>query len=351
MADGGGVRRRREAPERFEYRRTLERLMNFVDNELGNGRAPRPRPDTREWRIQRAKTITTLNGLGDKLDTVCVGANYVRAGANGAEIVGAGSAIVGSLMTLAGLPSGQMVLNAGNLVHHSGTLVDGISSVIESLVSAKYLSEVEAELAKDKALSQPLAEWLDFTRELDTNVQAIFGVSLSSEKWNTVMKVFYEFAKFSSSAKGFDATMRLMRQGRYSVYIGNDVKIEKLRMFFQHLSACPQFADRIRVTLSVLSVSTGAFQVFRDGVQAYRSIMGISNSSIVPTLQGGLNPDIPTASAVSVFCIFQTISMAISVVSLINATNIIKHGKSKYSDALKELTRSLTWELRRMEEL
>ncbi|KAF8796144.1 hypothetical protein HNY73_000558 [Argiope bruennichi] len=254
MADGGGVRRRREAPERFEYRRTLERLMNFVDNELGNGRAPRPRPDTREWRIQRAKTITTLNGLGDKLDTVCVGANYVRAGANG-----------------------QMVLNAGNLVHHSGTLVDGISSVIESLVSAKYLSEVEAELAKDKG--------------------------------------------------AFPAAGRM------------------------HLSACPQFADRIRVTLSVLSVSTGAFQVFRDGVQAYRSIMGISNSSIVPTLQGGLNPDIPTASAVSVFCIFQTISMAISVVSLINATNIIKHGKSKYSDALKELTRSLTWELRRMEEL
>ncbi|GBL93185.1 hypothetical protein AVEN_42641-1 [Araneus ventricosus] len=351
MADGGGIRRRREAPERIDYRQALERIANFVDNELGNGRAPRPRPDDREWRKQRVKTIQTLNELGEKLDTICVGANYGKAVGNGAEILGVGGAIIGAVMSFYGLPSGPNITNIGKLVHHGGILIDGVSNVIESLVSAKYLSDIEAVLKRDQELSRPLAEWLNFSRELDANVEEIFGVSLASEKLNIVMKIFYEFSKFSVSVKGFDASMLLMRQGRYSVYIGNDVKVERLQKFFQQLSASPRFAERIRVTLSVLSVSTGAIQVLRDGARAYRSIMGIPSSSVVPTLQGGLNPAIPTAREVSVFCIFQAISLAISVISLINAASIIKHGKSKFSDAIKQLTRSLARELREMEDL
>lgn len=229
-------------------------------------------------------------------------------------------------------------------------MIDGVSNVTESLVSAKYLSDIQAILEEDKELSLPLVEWLNFSRDLDANVEEIFGVSLASAKLDFVIKTFYEFSKLSGSVQGFNATMNLMEQGKYSVYIGNGVILEKLQKFSQLLSVSPQLGDRIRVAFSVLSVSTGSLLVFRDGVRAYRSIMGITNS-VVPTLRGGLNPEISTVGAVSAYCIFQAINLAISVISLINAASIIRHGKSQYSDAMKDLTRALAWELTRMEQL
>ncbi|CAL1272194.1 unnamed protein product [Larinioides sclopetarius] len=347
MADGDGIRRRREAPVEINYEEALVQVADFVDNNLNNGGAPLARPDDLEWRKQREKTIQKLNELREKLDSTCVRANYGKAVGNGAEIIGIGTTMIGALMSLRGVPSSHMVMNIGNLVHHTGTFIDGTSNVIESIFSAVYLAEIEAVLKKDQELSLPLAEWLNFSRELDTNIEAIFGVSLASEKLSTVLKVFCEFTKFYSSGKGFHQTIGLMREGRYSVYIGTDVKIEKLRMLSEKLSAFPELGDKIRA----LSTCVGGFQVCRDGVNAYRSIRGVNSSSVVPTLQGGLNPDIPSVKTVRNFCIFQAITLSLSVISLINAASIIKHGTSKYSDAIKQITRCLAWELRQMEEL
>ncbi|CAL1272197.1 unnamed protein product [Larinioides sclopetarius] len=346
MADGRVIRRRREAPERFDYRRGLQQVINFVDNELGNGRAPQ-RPDDSEWRKQRVTTIKTLNELSEKLDAICVGASYGKATGNGAEILGASGEIIGVIMSLFNLPLGPILKNAGNLTKNAGTFTHGLSNVVESLVSAKYLSDIEKILKVDQDFSRPLAEWLDFSNELDANVQAIFGVSLASEKFHTIMKVFYEFSKFSSSATDFNATMKLMRQGRYSAYIGADVQLNTLRNFFQELSTWPK-RDSISVTLFVLSKSTAGLQAIMDGVRLGRYIMGTSSSSLAPSLQGGLCPDIPTKWEVSSFCFFQSINIALSVLSLINAASIIRDGKSKYYDAIKQITRSLAWELEQM---
>ncbi|GBL93186.1 hypothetical protein AVEN_42642-1 [Araneus ventricosus] len=351
MADGGAVRRRREAPERIGYRQALERLANFVHNELGNGRAPRARPDIREWRVQRARTIRALNEFKEKLDAVCVHANTGKVVGNVAEILGAMGAIVGAVVSLFGLTSGPKITNIGNMVHHTGTCIDNASKAIESLFSEEYLRKIEAVLKEDQELSLPLAEWLNFSNELNINMQEIFGVSLTSGTFNTVIQVFQEIIKFSSPARSFHATMRLMRQQRYSVSIGNDVKVEKLQKFYQHLSASPQFADKMRGVLSILRAQPQHVQLFVDGVRTYQTVMDLTSSSAVPTLKSGLNPEIPAVGEVSVFCFFQAISLANSVISLANAKDIIKRGTSQYSDALEQLTCSLAFELRRMEDL
>ncbi|GBL93193.1 hypothetical protein AVEN_42647-1 [Araneus ventricosus] len=351
MADDGEVGRCRETPERIGYRQALERLADFVDNELGNGRASRPRPDIREWRVQRANTIRALNEFKGKLDAVCVHANTGKAVGNVAEILGSMGAVVGAVVSLCGLTSGPKITSIGNTVLHTGTCIDNASKATESLYSQEYLRKIEAVLKEDQELSLPLAEWLNFSNELNINMQAIFGVSLTSATFNTVMQVFHEIAEFSSSARSFDATIRLMRQQRYSVHIGDDVKVEKLQKFYQHLSASPQFADKMRGVLSILRAQPQHVQLFVDGVRTYQTIMDNSSSSVVPTLQSGLNPEIPTAGAVSVFCFFQTISLANSVISLANAKDMIKRGTSQYTEAIEQLTRSLAWELNRMEDL
>ncbi|CAL1272195.1 unnamed protein product [Larinioides sclopetarius] len=343
-ADGGGVRRRREAPERIGYRQALERLAKFVENELGNGR-----PDITQWRVQRANSIRALTEFKEKLDSICIHANAGKAVGNFAEILGSVGAVVGAVMSLFGITSGPKITNIGNAVLHTGTCIDIASKAIESMFSKEYLRKIEAVLKEDKELSFPLAEWLNSSNELDVDMQEIFGVSLTYGTFNTVIEIFQEFVKFSNPARSFDATMRLIRQQRYSVNIGNDIKIEKLQQFYQHLCSSPEFGKKIRGALSVLGAQPQHVQLVANGVRTYQTIMDISGSSVVPTLQSGLKPEIPTAAEVSVFCVFQAINLANSVISFTNASSIIKRGTSQYSDALEHLIYSLDRELKEME--
>ncbi|GBN63831.1 hypothetical protein AVEN_88578-1, partial [Araneus ventricosus] len=59
----------------------------------------------------------------------------------------------------------------------------------------------------------------------------------------------------------------------------------------------------------------------------------------------------PSVKAVSAFCAFQAIDIATSVVCLISAAMVIRDGKSKFSDAIKQISDLLEAELRSMAEL
>ncbi|CAL1296618.1 unnamed protein product [Larinioides sclopetarius] len=329
-----------------------------------------------QWRLQRMRTIRTLNELRTKLDLVCVGANYGKGVGSGAQLTGAVTSIIGAVMALGKSPSAATVMNVGSLINNSGVFVGGLSNIVESYASAEYLREVKAILDRDKELSEPLQEWLVFSRNLDANMNIVFGSDLNSAITNNVLKVFSEFTMLYNSTRGFHATLEEMNKGQYAMYIGSDVKVDKLLKFSKELDVFPQLSD----TVVKLNESFKILKVAKDGVNVYKNLFGdyaptteslprndrsivASNNDRMSTIQDDRNASTssnnnapnqathPSVKAVSAFCAFQAIDIASSVVSLISAAMVIRDGKSKFSDAIKQISDLLEAELRSMSEL
>ncbi|XP_055925832.1 uncharacterized protein LOC129957519 [Argiope bruennichi] len=361
-------------PDQVRYRQGSRQFSEIINNNAQIFQ--HIRPDNMQWKLQRMKTIKTLNELREKLDVVCVGASYGKGFGNGAQISGAVTAIVGAIMALGKSSSAATVMNFGSLINNSGTLVGGMSNIIESYISAEYLREVKAVLEKDKELSEPLQEWLAFSRTLDANMQIIFGYDLNSIIQNNVLKVFSEFTVLYNSIKGFNATIEVMNKGQYAMHIGTDVTVDKLLKFSKELDVSPQLGD----TVVKLSESFKLLQVAKDGVKVYQNLFGESATSVESPRANQMpvasrNPDAmiashdedsvelvsnheapfqaqsPSVKAISAFCAFQAVDIATCVVSLISAVTVIRDGKSKFSDAIKQISDLLDAELRSLEEL
>ncbi|GBM95541.1 hypothetical protein AVEN_244261-1 [Araneus ventricosus] len=381
MAD---ERHRLERQEfRDDFRLAVYRLMQFVENELGNGRH-RVRPDDKEWRLQRAKTIEKLNELIDRLDRTCVAANYGKGIGIGAEVAGEVTSIIAAIMKLGESSSAETIMSIGNFLSHSGSLLEGASNAVESFVSAKYISEINEVLKRDQELSMPLQEWLAFSRNLDANIREIFGCDLNFAIQNNVLKVFSEFIMLYSRTRDFQQAIDLMKRDNCSMDIDHNVPIERLFRFSSQLEMYPELHDKIHAICFTLDNSAIAIQVAREGIRVYRNLFGeelnpgiIANSSIHHTvansppledsnalendkvsegssrfqIERDQNREIPTVKAVSTFCAFQTINVAVNLVHLSTVIMTVKDGKSKYSHALQQISNLLSEELRSMEAL
>ncbi|CAL1296609.1 unnamed protein product [Larinioides sclopetarius] len=374
-------RQRLERQEfRDDFRNAVYRVLQFVVNELGDGRHC-IRPDDREWRLQRVKTIEKLNELIEKLDRTSVAANYGKGIGIGAEVAGNVTSIIAAILKLRESSSAETIMNIGNLLSHSGSLLEGASDAVESFVSAKYLSEIEEVLKRDQELSMPLQDWLTFSRNLDANIREIFGCDLNFAIQNNVLKVFSEFTMLYSRTRDFHQTIELMERGSCSMNIGHNVPIERLFRFSSQLEMYPELHRNIRAICFALDNSAIAIQVAREGNRVYRNMVGnserMANSSSLHAvadspdlkdsnalqnerdLEGfsrsgaerdhGCEPS--TVRAVSTFCAFQTINIAAKVVHLSTVIMSIKDNKSKYSHALKQISDLLALELRSMEAL
>ncbi|GFT73102.1 uncharacterized protein NPIL_678281 [Nephila pilipes] len=350
MAEGGNQLRERVVVREIDYRERLMNLMNEVDREIAHAR---PRPDFSQWIIQRKKTLRFLKELRKKLDGVSVSMSYGKGVGYGAAITGSVTSVAGVVMALGGLPAADIVMNAGRLINNSGSLVSNVSGAMESIFTTQYLQEIGSVLEKDKDLSRPFLEWMTFSNNLDANIQEIFGCSLSSLQLQNIANVFNEFLKLYQLNNNFQSTLDMLRSGKYSPYIGTDVQIKYLLRLFTELDTNKSidFSKKLRITLTIFSNAICTYEVYRDGVELCKRLGGYEISTVVPTLRGGPELEIPSLRAVSAYCAFQTIDVAINFLSLLSAVRVIREGKSKYSDALTEIESLLKLELQSIEAL
>ncbi|GFY43505.1 uncharacterized protein TNIN_89161 [Trichonephila inaurata madagascariensis] len=146
-------------------------------------------------------------------------------------------------------------------------------------------------------------DWLIFSRNLERNVEEIFGCSLLSANFQNLANTFNEFFKIFMQCNSFQSTLSMLQNGRYSPFIETDVKIEYMHRLCTELQTNQSagFSDRVRCTLSVFSNGIGVFQVYQDGARLWNG----NEVAVLPTLRGGLNPEIPTASIWRFFCLFR----------------------------------------------
>ncbi|GFQ93289.1 uncharacterized protein TNCT_398291 [Trichonephila clavata] len=342
------LRQRGVVVVRNDYRRRLMDVVGFVEREIAGG--GRDRPDFTKWIRQRKLSLKELKELREKLDSVAVNMSYVQGAGNATGMAGSVTAIVGALMALGGSPAGSSVMNVGKLMNNSGNLANSLSKVIRSVFSTQYLQRIGSVLEKDKELSEDIMDWLIFTRDLDRNVEEIFGCSLINANFQNVANTFNEFFKIFMQCNNFESTLSMLRNGRYSPFIGTDVKIEYMHRLCTELETNEStgFSDKVRITLSVFSSGIGAYQVYRDGA---RFLNGNEVASNLPTLLGGLDPEILTVREAGEFCLFQTIDVALNFLGLLSAYKIIKDGKSQYSDSLREIESLLQLEMQSIEAL
>ncbi|GIY72618.1 uncharacterized protein CDAR_215591 [Caerostris darwini] len=218
----------------------LVHLMKFAEDfQFGNSGS-----EIKEWTTQRKITIRTLNELREKLDSICVGSNYVKHTGNSVGILGTITSVVGSFMSMFELPSVPFIKNIGDLMYQSGCLVDGMSNIVESTITTKYLREIDSILKKDKELSIPFQDWLKFSSRLDANIKEIFGRDLHSEELINVVKVLYEFSRLRTKTSSFKETVDLMKRGEFSLNIDTHVTAEHFRKFSKQLDNCPKFQTK-----------------------------------------------------------------------------------------------------------
>ncbi|CAL1272193.1 unnamed protein product [Larinioides sclopetarius] len=350
------------------------------------------------------ESIQKLHELREKLDKVCVGANYGKAAGNSAEILGAGGVITGALMSLYELPSGPNITKIGNLVHYGGTFVDNSSKVIESCFSKKYLKEVLAVLKENKEISKAMGKWLEYTEELDANVKAIIRVS-QKEVLSIILEICNEFRKLTSSGIGMNEDLNFMKQGKYITYIWSDVQIALLLVIimklYNNMCASPLLVDKIRSVLSDLNIKPKNVKILIQILIASYNFLEIyssldcesvsevdldahheSDADPETNLKVGLkadsevdldahhesdaeadpetnlkvdlkvdsevdakyDPEINTACTRRLP--FRAMSLAYSFNSLIDAASNIRRGESQYSDALKGIIKTLERELK-----
>ncbi|XP_055924281.1 uncharacterized protein LOC129956424 isoform X3 [Argiope bruennichi] len=269
MADERNRLERQELHD--EFRIAVHQMMQFVNNERDGGRI---RPDDREWRVQRAKTIEKINELIDLLDKTCVAANYGKGLGISAKIAGEIASILAALMKLNESSSAQTLMDIGNFLSRSGYLLEGASNAVESFVSAKYLKEIEEVLKKDQELSRPLQDWLAFSRNLNINVRRIFGCDLNFAMHNNVFKVFSEFLIMQRRCRNFQQTLDNMRSGNFALDIGVNVPIEILQIFSSQIEIHPEFYDNIYTICCTLSNSARVVQIAGEGIAVYRNLIG-----------------------------------------------------------------------------
>ncbi|PRD23150.1 UNVERIFIED_CONTAM: hypothetical protein NCL1_47194 [Trichonephila clavipes] len=231
----------------------------------------------------------------------------------------------------------------------SGNLTSSLSKATQSVFSTKYLQSIGSVLEKDRELSTNVMDWMIFSRNLERNVEEIFGCSLVSANFQNVANAFNEFFKIFMQCNSFQSTLSMLQKGRYSPFIGNEVKIEYMHRLCTELQTNQSvgFSDKVRFTLSVCSNGIGVFQLYHDGARLWNG----NEVADPPTLRGGLNPEIPTVGETGEFCFFQAIDTAINLLSLLNACKVIKDGKSQYSDSLREIESLLQLELESIERL
>ncbi|GIX91677.1 uncharacterized protein CEXT_216991 [Caerostris extrusa] len=260
----------------------LVHLVKFAEDfRLGNSGS-----EIKEWTTQRRITIRTINELREKLDSICVGSNYVKHTGNSVGILGTITSVVGSFMSMFELSSVPIIKNIGDLMYHSEELIN-------------------------------------------------------------VVKVLYEFSRLRTKTGSFKETVDLMKRGEFSLNIDTDVTAEHFRKFSKQLDNCPEISDEIKIAVAVFSASNNAYQLVRDGAKLYRYLKGEVSSEIT-TLRKELSLLNRIPKDIAVYSALRMIDIAENVLSLLDAAKIIKEGKSKYSDGLKELTDKLELELNSM---
>ncbi|CAL1296620.1 unnamed protein product [Larinioides sclopetarius] len=294
----------------------------------------------KEWRNQRTETIKTLKDLRDKLDMLIVSANYGKGAGNGVQLIGTVTSIVGSFLELAGLPDFSSVMGIGDLIYHSGSLVDGMSSIAESLGSAKYLNDLENILKKDKELSVSLGDRLEAWKSLDEKIQEIFGFEETSEKRIQLLNFLGEFSRIRSITNDFKDTVDALKSGKYSTYIETEMRNDRFLKLSNYLEKNPQIPNEVRMGLI-------GYNRVSNLVKSYKNFVGKEISEKVAPIPQEYKS--PTADTVAKYTFLRSIDIAEKYLSLLNVSKVIKEGKSKYSDSLKEIIDILELELKNLE--
>ncbi|KAF8788811.1 hypothetical protein HNY73_006816 [Argiope bruennichi] len=298
--------------------------------------------DLKKWRTQRIETVNTLKDLRDKLDMLCVSANYGKGAGNGAQIMGTVTSIVGSFMELAGLPSFQSIMGIGDVIYHSGSLVEGMSSITEYFGSAKFLNEIEKILQEDKKSSNFLGNRLEAWQSLDENMHEILGFDITSEKWTQLGRFLHEFVKIRSVTRDFEKTVDYMKNGKYSTYIETQMRVDQLLKLSNYFEKNPQISAEIRMGLIGVNRFSALYKSFKKYT---RKEISEKVASIPQKYKA------PTANTVAEYTFLRSIDIAVNLLSLLDVARVIKEGKSKYSDSLKNIIDILELELKSMEVL
>ncbi|GBN63832.1 hypothetical protein AVEN_88579-1 [Araneus ventricosus] len=273
---------------------------------------------------------------------LCVGANYGKGAGNGAQLIGTVTSIVGAFLELTGLPDFNSIMGIGDLIHHSGSLVDGTSSIAESLGSAKYLNDVENVFKKDKELSVSLGDWLEVWKSLDEKIQEIFGSDQTSEKRIQLLNFLGKFSRIRSITKDFKDTVETLKSGKYSTYIETEMRLDRLLKLSNYLEKNPQIPGEVRMGLI-------GFNRVSALVQSYKNYARKEICEKIASISQEYKP--PTANTVAKYTFLRSIDIAVNYLSLLDVTKVIKEGKSKYSDSLKEIIDILELEFQNMEAL
>ncbi|GBM59432.1 hypothetical protein AVEN_174414-1 [Araneus ventricosus] len=376
----------------FCYLQAVNENSDGLDDELENNYARRS--DITQWKLQRIITIRALKDLRKKLNIVCVGANCVKALGIGAILFGGVASIVGGVMVFRKSPSAVEAMNYGSLLYNSGAFVEALSKFIESFAPVYCLSEVEAILDKDKNLSQPQQQRLELPPRFDTKerLKKLFRNDLDSS-------VESEISAMIDSSRGFLATLNSMNEGQYPMFIGFDVKIQRLLEIFNKNNKS-DIANKLGKSLTLVIVKEGA-NVYKsmfskkasateslptnetskvsansdrmNAIQDVGNVKSASSNNAERPLESAVsanadgknaiqdvgnvksassnNAERPLESTVSAFLTFQAIETVSSVFPLVSAAMVIVNGKSMYSDAIDDIIGPLERELRSTEEL
>ncbi|XP_055924297.1 uncharacterized protein LOC129956440 [Argiope bruennichi] len=305
----------------------------------------KPIPDLKYWRSQRIRTIETLEELRQKLDNVCFYTNCGKAAGSGMGIICALTALSTFLMSLIGIPISIPVMSVGGFTCPTGYLTREASLIIESILSKKYQNELQAVLMKDKELSRSLNEWLKFSPNLEEEFRNIFGFDFKS-KDSISFIILNEFHRLFIVTKNFKKSLDLLKQGKYSSFIGKGIGIEDLQLFSKRMQDSPEISNKIRIYLSILS---DLIQISQNEIEIFRNPKVERMFSSLSFILDKVDIKIPPTIEVPAFLLLKVLDLAKEVGSFIDATKIIKDGKCPYSDGIIYIIDMLKLELTTIE--
>ncbi|CAL1296616.1 unnamed protein product [Larinioides sclopetarius] len=346
------------------------------------------------WRSKRRMTITGLEQFQDKLDSLCVVANRGKIIGIGMILCGGLASIVGGVMVFIKSKSAACAMNAGSLLYYSGSLIEASSKLIESLAPEYFLEEMNAILDEDKKRSETVQECLKFPSKLDIK-KRLNDLDIESDNLTVESEISVIFDSFI----GIFSTLTSMKEGQYQmlegngdkikfifevIYKSNKSKIAKILAksltniadkkgidFFNNL-----FSGKSKTTaspptnqMSKVSASADEKNIAQDDGKVKSTSNSVENpSKSPPTNQMSKvsaradekniaqddgkvkstsnSVENPSDDAVAAFLVFQTIHIITRVIHLLSAKTVIKDGKSKNSDSIREIIRSLESELR-----
>ncbi|GBM59426.1 hypothetical protein AVEN_174410-1 [Araneus ventricosus] len=325
------------SPGSEEILRGLEQFAEAAKRQL----ADKPIPDMSHWKMQRIETINTLKELRSKLDFACSCANHAKVLGSGMNLLCTLSTLIEFLMGFLPLP----FMNVSSYMCPLAFLTTQTSSIMELILSTKYQNDLQATLIKDREISSSLEEWLQFSRNLEGEVQNIFGFDLKSK--NTLhFALLNEFYGLLTRIENFKEALDLMKRGKYSIFLENDIYIDDLLKFSKYLKDSPLDSKKIQLSLTILST---LISFTKSAFEVYRNMRQEKMSETILSIWNKLNIKIPPAVKSSALIFLNVLDLAREVTSFQNARNIVKDGNCPYSDSLKHIIDILEQELTFME--